>query len=261
LCQKIPDFAPLRARESLNISTFALMSTFRFADAILYEDDHYLVVNKPPFIATLEDRSSPLNMLALAREYAHDAQACHRIDKETSGALAFAKTPEAYRHLAIQFETRKVEKLYHAVIDGVKDFKNNMVSEPIMALKTGVVKIDRKDGKEAITHFDTIKAYRHHTLVACRPLTGRMHQIRIHLAHLGASIVCDEQYGGKAFFLSQIKKNFKLKKFTDEEPLIRRFALHAYALGFENVDGTPLRIVAPYPKDFQVLVKQLEKNV
>jgi RluA family pseudouridine synthase len=236
------------------------MSNFRFSDAILYEDAHYFLVNKPPFIATLEDRSSPVNMLAMAREYAHDAQACHRIDKETSGVLAFAKTPEAYRHLAIQFETRKVEKFYHAVVDGAKDFRNEVVDAPIIALKTGVVKIDRKDGKEAITRFETLKAFRHHTLVACRPLTGRMHQIRIHLAFLGASIVCDEQYGGKPFFLSQIKKDFKLKKFTEEEPLIKRFALHAYALTFENVDGTPLHVEAPYPKDFGVLVKQLEKN-
>ena len=89
-----------------------------FKDLILYENEDYVVINKPPFIATLEDRVEKVNVLALAKDYTLDAQVCHRLDKETSGVLAIAKNPEAYRHLSMQFEHREVTKIYHAVVDG-----------------------------------------------------------------------------------------------------------------------------------------------
>src|SRR5690349_22533791 len=91
----------------------------KFEDIVLFENDNYVVVNKPAFIATLEDRNEPLNLLGLARQYYPDAQVCHRLDKETSGALAIARNPEAYRNLSIQFEKREVTKVYHAVADGL----------------------------------------------------------------------------------------------------------------------------------------------
>ena len=87
-----------------------------FEDIILFEDENYVLVNKPPFLSTLEDRNEKVNLLRLARTYTPDAQVCHRLDKDTSGVLAIAKNPEAYRHLSIQFEKRQVTKLYHAVV-------------------------------------------------------------------------------------------------------------------------------------------------
>ena len=82
-----------------------------FADIILFEDENYVLVNKPPFLSTLEDRKEKVNLLRLARTYTPDAQVCHRLDKDTSGVLAIAKNPDAYRHLSIQFEKRQVTKL------------------------------------------------------------------------------------------------------------------------------------------------------
>ena len=87
-----------------------------------------------------------------------------------------------------------------------------------------------------------------------------MHQIRIHLASLNASIAGDEQYGGHPFYLSSVKSNYHLKKNTEEQPLIKRVALHAQALAFKTMSGELLTVEAPYPKDFAVLVKQLDKN-
>ena len=88
-----------------------------------------------------------------------------------------------------------------------------------------------------------------------------MHQIRIHLTCLKAPIVCDETYGGKMIYLSELKKKgFNLKQETEELPLIKRVALHAYSLKFTLLNGEEIQIIAPYPKDFDVLVKQLEKN-
>lgn len=218
------------------------------------------MLNKPAGVATLNDRNDPNNLLDWVRELVPDAQACHRLDKETSGCIAFAKNPEAYRHLAIQFEKRKVQKVYHAIADGLHEFREERVTLPILQMNNGLVTINRLEGKQAETIFTTLEAYRAHSLIECRPVTGRMHQIRIHLKSLKAPISGDEAYGGKPLFLSEIKRNFNLKKDTEEQPLIRRVALHAFALAYENVDGSALRVEAPYFKDFSVAVKQLSKH-
>ncbi len=237
------------------------MKKLNFKDIILFENENYLLVSKPAHVATLEDRNDPLNMLGWAREYADDAQACHRLDKETSGVLAFAKHPEAYRHLAIQFESRQVQKVYHAIADGIHEFRDQQVSLPIKLLGKGIVQISRQEGKPAETWLNTLQAYRQHTLVECKPVTGRMHQIRIHLSALKAPISGDETYGGQPLLLSKLKRKFNLKSGTEELPVIKRVALHAFELRFADINGEPLAVQAPYPKDFAVAVKQLEKNI
>ena len=87
-----------------------------------------------------------------------------------------------------------------------------------------------------------------------------MHQIRVHLSHLGASIINDEIYGGQLLYLSSLKKNYNLKQWTEERPLINRFALHAFKIAFQGLGNEIISVEAPYPKDFRVLVQQLEKN-
>jgi 23S rRNA pseudouridine955/2504/2580 synthase len=231
-----------------------------FEDIILFEDENYILVNKPPFLSTLEDRNEKMNLLRLARTYCAEAQVCHRLDKDTSGVLAIAKNPEAYRHLSIQFEKRQVTKLYHAVVDGIHQFKETVVDQPILKQDDGIAKISKREGRPAVTYFTSIKSYRHHTLISCRPITGRMHQIRLHLSYLGAPITGDELYGGKPFFLSQVKRNFNLKKETEEQPLVKRMALHAFSLEFKDLSIKTQIVEAPYPKDFQVLTRQLEVN-
>ena len=231
-----------------------------FRDLLLYEDEDYLLINKPPSISTLEDRHEPVNILKLAREYVAAAQVCHRLDKDTSGVLAIAKNPEAYRHMSIQFEKRLVTKVYHAVVDGIHQFIDTLVDQPILKLDDGVVKISRREGKAAQTFFTSLVPYRRHTLLECRPVTGRMHQIRIHLATLNAPITGDETYGGKPFLLSEVKRRFNLKKQTDEQPIMKRMALHAYGLRFNDMREVPRWVEAPYPKDFAALVRQLESN-
>jgi RluA family pseudouridine synthase len=232
---------------------------FNFKDAILFEDNDYVLINKPPFISTLDDRVENQNILGIAREYVEDAQVCHRIDKDTSGVLAIAKNPDAYRHLSMQFENREVSKTYHAVVDGIHAFQEKMVEASILKLNDGTVKIS-KEGKEALTYFTTKATYKEHTLVECHPITGRMHQIRIHLRLLRAPITGDEVYGGKPFFVSSVKRGFNLKKETDELPLIKRMALHAFSLEFALLNHQSVKIEAPYPKDFHALVKQLAEN-
>ncbi len=174
--------------------------------------------------------------------------------------MVFAKNAAAYRHLSLQFQNREVVKLYHAVTEGIHHFDSTVVDEPILKQNDGRVKVSRSHGKPAETGVHTIETFRAHTLVECRPVTGRMHQIRVHLACLGAPITGDELYGGKPFYLSAVKKEFSLKRFTEEQPLIKRMALHAAQLSFKNLEGEVITLTAPYPKDIKALIRQLELN-
>lgn len=232
----------------------------KFEDIILFEDNDLIIVSKPPFLASLDEREGgEINLLRLAKQYHEDAQICHRIDKETSGLLIIAKNPEAYRHVSMQFEHRKVKKVYHAIVDGTHVFDDLLVDLPILNAGKGNVLISRSEGKKADTYFKSLKYFKHYTLIEARPVTGRMHQIRIHLATQRASITGDDMYGGQPVYLSKIKRGYRL---TDEEeqPIMKRFALHAREVTFTMLNGEERTFEAPYPKDFAVLLKLLEKH-
>lgn len=231
-----------------------------FEDIILYENEDVIVVNKPPFLSTLDERNGEnINLLKMAKRYDTEAQICHRLDKETSGALIIARNAETYRNIALQFEHREIKKVYHALIDGHHRFEHFLVDLPILNAGKSNVKIDRYEGKKAETWFHSINYYKHYTLVECRPLTGRMHQIRIHLATQKASISGDEMYGGKPIYLSALKKKYNLSKDEDELPIMKRFALHSKEIGFKLNDGSEVIVQAPYPKDFEIAIKLLDK--
>lgn len=236
------------------------MAKPKLSDLLIYEDNDYLAINKPPFLSTLEDRNSPDNALGLVRKSFPDIKVCHRIDKETSGVLLFAKSQEALSNASSQFAKRLVKKEYHAIVESNSPIEMIRADLPIRVLANGKVYVDRLKGKESATIFNTIEVYKHHSLVACYPITGRMHQIRVHLSYMECPIVNDELYGGKPLMLSEIKPKFKLKKYTEEQPLIKRFALHAHSLSFSNQNQEKIRITAQYPKDFSALTKQLYTN-
>jgi 23S rRNA pseudouridine955/2504/2580 synthase len=235
------------------------MKKIDFKDLILFENADYIVINKLPYLSTLDDRHESQNILRLAKMYTPDAQVCHRLDKETSGCLVIAKHQEAYRNIAIQFEDREVEKIYHAVVDGIHEHKNTLVDRNLLANNKGIAKVS-KEGKPATTYFTTLKTYYAHSLIECKPVTGRLHQIRVHLAYLKAPICGDDLYGGKPLYLSNLKRRFNLKKDTEEQPIMQRVSLHAYSIGFKGMDGQIIKVEAPYHKDYAVMMKQLEKN-
>jgi 23S rRNA pseudouridine955/2504/2580 synthase len=233
----------------------------KLQDLLIYEDDHIIVVNKPPFISSLDEREGgEINILRLAKQYHEDAQICHRLDKETSGAMIIAKDPETYRFVSMQFEHREVKKVYHAIVDGTHVFNELMIDLPILNAGKGNVMISRAEGKKAETYFQSIKYFKHYTLIEARPVTGRMHQIRIHLATQRASISGDEMYGGKPVFLSQIKRGYRPNKNEEEQPIMKRFALHSREVTFKIAENESRTFTAEYPKDFGVLLKLLEKN-
>jgi RluA family pseudouridine synthase len=233
----------------------------KLQDLIIYEDAHLIVVNKPPFISSLDEREGgEINILRLAKQYHDDAQICHRLDKETSGAMIIAKDPETYRFVSMQFEHREVKKVYHAIVDGTHVFNELLIELPILNAGKGNVMISRGEGKRADTYFQSIKYFKHYTLIEARPVTGRMHQIRIHLATQRASIAGDDMYGGKPVFLSKIKRNYRISKNEEEQPIMKRFALHSREVTFKISENESKTFTAEYPKDFGVLLKLLEKN-
>lgn len=225
-----------------------------------FENEEFLVLNKPPHIACLEDRSSAINILDQLKDSREHVQLCHRLDKETSGVLLVAKTNEMYRAASLQFEKRETAKVYHAIVDGVHDLEKYIeVNLPLYISSKGKGRVDYRQGKDSLTYFCTLEAFKRNTLVECRPVTGRTHQIRIHLAALEAPITGDDLYGGQPLYLSQIKKRFNLKKGEEETPVMNRFALHAHSLLFKDTSGKEWQFEADYPKDMKVLLKQLQK--
>jgi 23S rRNA pseudouridine955/2504/2580 synthase len=227
---------------------------------IIDESEDYIFINKPPFVSTLADRNDTVTILSLVKKYNDDYQICHRLDKETSGVLLVAKSPEAYRNASMQFEHRQVDKIYHAIVDGLHQFKEEEVNLPLHTTASGYVKISHRKGKNAKTLFNTVETFKKHSLVACKPETGRMHQIRVHLASLNASITGDDTYGGHPLYLSSFKKKFVKGKEKEEQPIIKRFALHAVEISLIDLNGKLMSVRAPYPKDIEVALKQLRKN-
>lgn len=234
------------------------LKNISFKELIILDTEDYSLINKPPFIASLDDRAESKNLLSLAKEVNEEYQICHRLDKETSGIVVFAKNAEAYRNFAMQLENREVKKVYHAVIQGLHKFDDFEADEPLHTTSTKS-RVDFRAGKPAFTLVSTLEIFKKHSLVKCFPVTGRMHQIRAHLAYHEAPIINDPAYGGRPALLSELKRNYNYKKWEEENPMINRVALHSYQVAFKDLEGNVVEAEAEYPKDFSVLIKLLRK--
>ncbi|MEM6260995.1 MAG: RluA family pseudouridine synthase [Bacteroidota bacterium] len=242
------------------MSSSPLPKKFTFQDLILHEDESVILINKPSGIASLDDKSNR-NIHFMAKDYFPDAQLCHRLDKMTSGVLIIAKSPEAYRHISLQFQNRTLRKGYRCLVEGIHRFQNRSIDLKLYVTTNKRVSVSKSQGKPALTIVNTEEVFRHYTLLHCEPRTGRMHQIRVHLATLKSPIVGDELYGGKDIFLSAFKRKYKFSgRKMEERPLNHSFLLHAYNLKFVHpTSEEEMTIEAPYPKNFQVVLKMLRK--
>ncbi len=231
---------------------------------VLFEDDDIIIVNKPPFFLTVPDRYSPQknNIYAWLNSKYGKVFIVHRLDKETSGILVFAKNEEAHRDLSRKFEARDVKKIYLTLLDGVVHHDEGEIDKPIILHKNGHRMVVSRNGKQSVTAYKVVDRYKDFSLVEAQIKTGRMHQIRIHFESIGYPLAVDSIYGRReGFLLSEIKKRkYKLGKEQDEKPLISRVILHAYKLSFVHPTTNELMdFQADLPKDFSAVVKQLDK--
>jgi 23S rRNA pseudouridine1911/1915/1917 synthase len=232
---------------------------------ILAETNDWVAVNKPSGLLSIQDRHQhelPSVKGWLDHQYGQ-VFIVHRIDKDTSGLLLFAKHEEAHKYLNNLFESRQVQKKYLGIVHGTP-LQTEGTIDAAMAehpAKNGSMVVHAK-GKPAITHYKVLQSFGKFSLLEFDIETGRTHQIRVHAKHLGHPIVCDPIYSdGKGVFLSDFKRKVHLGKFTEEErPLLHRLGLHAYQLSFTDSNGQAISLEAPLHKDMRALLQQLEKN-
>ena len=223
-----------------------------------------IAVNKPSGWLSIPDRHDseiPSIKNWLEKKYP-DIFVIHRIDRDTSGLLLFAKNEKAHRHYNQLFEQRLVKKIYVGLVNGALADIEGIISQPIEQHPTvsGKMRIGR-NGKPSITHFKVLERFRGYTLIEFNLETGRTHQIRVHMQNMGHALVCDSLYGmSDPLLLSNIKKKFKLSKEVEaERPLLDRLALHAFSIQMKGQDGTTVNIEAPLSKDLEVALIQLRK--
>lgn len=232
---------------------------------ILEEDENLVAINKPSGLLTIPDREGKeISLKQILKNKYGDIFTVHRLDKDTSGVVVFAKNEEAHKELSQQFENRETKKFYNGLVMGIPLQKSGVINEPIAEhpSKKGLMTVYKK-GKESITEYEVLENFRLYSWMQFRILTGRTHQIRVHMKHLGHPIVCDELYGdGKPVYLSSIKrKNFNLSKNEEsEKPILSRLALHSSQLNFQLFNKN-YSLEAPLPKDLRALLNQLNKSV
>lgn len=230
---------------------------------ILFENDEFVVLNKPSGLLSIPDREGKdISLKRLLIERYEQIFTVHRIDRDTSGVIVFAKNEETHKYLTQSFEDHSVDKIYQGIVQGSVPDKEKTIEAPIMEHpgKKGKMIIHRK-GKNSITEFSVIKDYGKYSHLQFRILTGRTHQIRVHMSDYGHPIVCDSLYGDPApVLLSSLKKKFKLSRdVLEERPIMGRLALHAFELRFKDPSGKQFQFIAELPKDMKAFLSQLEK--
>ncbi|HZH37078.1 MAG TPA: RluA family pseudouridine synthase [Flavisolibacter sp.] len=238
--------------------------TFKLADHVLFQNESFIAINKPSGLLTIPDREGKdISLKKILQENFDNVFTVHRLDRETSGIVVFALHEAMHKHLSQQFEARETRKIYHGLVLGKPAEPEGVINEPIAEHPTrrGYMTVWRK-GKESVTEYRTLENYRYFSWMEFRILTGRTHQIRVHMKHLGNPIVSDPMYGdGKPLFISQLKKNFKLAQSMDEErPILARLALHSAQLSFKGISGEDINLEAPLPKDLRASLNQLGKQ-
>jgi 23S rRNA pseudouridine1911/1915/1917 synthase len=231
---------------------------------IIFEDEHFVAVNKPAGMLSIPDRTQSEVSLKdiLIEKYGH-IFTVHRLDKDTSGIILFAKDETTHKYLSKAFEEKTVEKYYLGLVHGKPSQNSGSIDGAIMEhpIQKGLMTVNRK-GKPSLTDYEVQESFGKYSLVKFRIHTGRTHQIRVHAKNIGHPIACDPLYGdGTPIRLSSIKKKYNLSKKEEEErPIVNRVALHSYELKFTDAAGNNFDLTAELPKDIRALIQQMKKN-
>src|SRR3954466_2577035 len=231
---------------------------------IIFENEFFIAINKPSGLLSIPDRfGKDTSLKSILQEQFGKIYTVHRLDKDTSGLIIFAKDELTHKDLSQKFEGRDVEKFYLGLVNGTLMNSEGTIDVPIMeAPGKSTLMMANKKGKPSITEYKVLEEFGLYSLVQFQILTGRTHQIRVHAKYIGNTIVCDELYGdGQPVLLSSIKRKFKLSKdVLEERPILSRLALHSHQLKFTDAKGDRHELEAPLSKDLRALLTQLRKN-
>jgi 23S rRNA pseudouridine955/2504/2580 synthase/23S rRNA pseudouridine1911/1915/1917 synthase len=230
---------------------------------IIFENEDLVVVNKSAGLLSIPDRvQSAPSLKDILKEKYGQIFTVHRLDRDTSGLIVFAKNEAMHQFLSQSFESRIVEKRYLGIVTGELAQKSGRIDQPLAEhpAKRGFMVVHKK-GKPSSTDFEELETFGILSLVQFNIHTGRTHQIRVHMQYAGHPIVCDELYGdGQPILISSLKKKYKLSRHEEQErPILNRLGLHASQLSFKDVHGLELAFEAPLPKDLKALLQQLRK--
>lgn len=236
---------------------------------ILYQDDWLAIVNKPSDMVVHPAKGNWSGTLVNALQFHFKDQLSqesgalrsgivHRLDKDTSGVILIAKDGTTHRHLANQFETRQVFKEYIAITLGELERDSDYIEAPLKLHPHDRVRmiVSRDaDAKEAVSYYEVLERFRGFTLVKVLPKTGRTHQIRVHLAHLGCPVLADKLYGGRD---SLMRSDLVPALAAQNERLLERQALHAFRLRFRHPRTNQwIEAEAPLPADMRKTLEAL----
>lgn len=217
---------------------------------VVYEDKDIILVNKRPFMVVHPTKGHPYGTLGnglayynLERGLDYKIRFINRLDRDTSGLVMIAKNPNGQKIISDQMMSNQVDKYYFAVVEGVIIPEKGTVNAPVgLANEDDVARVVIASGQEAITHYEVVEKFGVACLVKIKLETGRTHQIRVHMKHIGHPLIGDTLYGKSS-------------------NLINRQALHAAQLGFFNVrTGEPCTVDAVLPEDMKALIKALQKD-
>lgn len=243
---------------------------------VLWEDEALLALDKPAPLLTSPHREDParpslmeLLHAAIGRgvPWARERQLtylalAHRLDFETTGVQLLARSKPALIALANQFGCGQAARTYLALVHGTPAEDGFEVEAPLAPdpVHPGAVRVNRRQGKAAASRFTVRERFTGYTWLQCELRTERTHQIRVHLRHVGLTLVGDALYGGPPLRLSQLKSGYRLKPHRTERPLLSRVALHAAGLSVPHpLTGQPTEITAPLPKDLTVALGYLRR--
>ena len=240
---------------------------------ILYEDEVMVAINKPPAMVVHPAKGNWQGTLtsALAFHFRNLSSVggptrpgiVHRLDRDTSGVILVAKTDQAHQKLSKQFELRSVSKEYFAIVTPAPDRDRDVIDKPIGAhpyqREKKAIRENHSTSKNAWSYYEVVERFEGFASVKVKPKTGRTHQIRVHMAHVGCPVICDRLYSGRAAL--SLKHFDRRTPAEDDRVILDRQALHAHRIKFAHpISGEAMKLTAPLAKDIVGMLEVLREK-